>query len=88
MAKWSMHGVDDYVAYLQRIGKSTDGVIGEAVYAMAGVVADKIRKRRQYRHIPAGIQPPVQSRKKGTARRTGDFAHAKRQRVQACKDRL
>ena len=43
MAKWSMHGVDDYVAYLQRIGKSTDGVIGEAVYAMAGVVADKIR---------------------------------------------
>lgn len=43
MAKWIMHGVDDYVAYLQRIGKSTDGVIGEAVYAMAGVVADKIR---------------------------------------------
>lgn len=43
MAKWTMHGVDDYVAYLQRVGKSTDGIIGEAVYAMAGVVADKIR---------------------------------------------
>lgn len=43
MAKWIMHGVDDYVAYLQRIGKSTGSIIGEAVYAMAGVVADKVR---------------------------------------------
>lgn len=43
MAKWIMHGVDDYVAYLQRIGKSTGSIIGEAVYAMAGIVADKVR---------------------------------------------
>lgn len=44
MAKWVMHGMDEYAAYLQRIGKNTKEIIGAGVYAMANVVADEIRK--------------------------------------------
>ena len=44
MAKWTMHGMDEYSAYLQKIGKNTREIIGAGVYAMAEVVTDKIRK--------------------------------------------
>lgn len=44
MAKWTMHGMDEYAAYLQKIGKNTREIIGAGVYAMADVVADNIRK--------------------------------------------
>lgn len=44
MAKWLMHGLDDYAAYLQKIGKNTREIMGAGVYEMAKVVADEIRK--------------------------------------------
>lgn len=42
MAKWTMRGMDDYAAFLQRIGKNTPEIIGKGIYAMAGVVADRV----------------------------------------------
>lgn len=44
MAKWTTHGLDEYAAYLQRLGKNTKEIIGVGVYEMANVVADEIRK--------------------------------------------
>lgn len=43
MAKWTMNGLDDYAAYLQKIGKNTHEIISAGVYEMAKVVADEIR---------------------------------------------
>lgn len=44
MAKFIIgKGLDSYIAYLQRINLFTDEVVGEAVYDMAKVVADKVR---------------------------------------------
>lgn len=44
MAKWTMgKGLNNYIAYLQSIEAVTDEMIGEAVYDMAKVVADKVR---------------------------------------------
>ena len=40
MATFKTQGLDKYVAQLERLGKKTDTVIGEAVYEMAKVVAD------------------------------------------------
>ena len=48
MAKWIMgKGLNNYIAYLQKINAVTDEVIGEAVYNMAKVVADKVRANIQ-----------------------------------------
>lgn len=48
MAKWIVgKGLDNYIAYLQSINAVTDEVIGEAVYEMAKVVADKVRANIQ-----------------------------------------
>lgn len=44
MAKWTMEGMSDYIAYLQRIGVETDEIINVGIYAMAEVVTDKIRE--------------------------------------------
>lgn len=44
MAKWIVgKGLNNYIAYLQSIEAVTDEMIGEAVYEMAKVVADKVR---------------------------------------------
>lgn len=44
MARWIMgKGLNNYIAYLQSIEAVTDEMIGEAVYDMAKVVADKVR---------------------------------------------
>lgn len=44
MAKWIVgKGLSNYIAYLQSIEAVTDEIIGEAVYDMAKVVADKVR---------------------------------------------
>lgn len=44
MAKFIVgKGLENYIAYLQSINAATDEVIGEAVYEMAKVVADKVR---------------------------------------------
>lgn len=66
MAKWTMHGMDEYAAYLQKIGKNTREILGSGVYAMADVVADAIRKNIE--SLPAmhdieGIQAYRQGRK-------------------------
>lgn len=48
MAKWIVgKGLDSYISYLQKIDAVTDEVIGEAVYDMAKVVADKVRANIQ-----------------------------------------
>lgn len=48
MAKWIVgKGLDNYIAYLQSINAVTDEMIGEAVYEMAKVVADKVRANIQ-----------------------------------------
>lgn len=48
MAKWIMSKrLNNYIAYLQKINAVTDEVIGEAVYNMAKVVADKVRANIQ-----------------------------------------
>ena len=43
MATFKTQGLDKYVAQLERLGKKTDTVIGEAVYEMAKVVADEVK---------------------------------------------
>lgn len=48
MAKWIVgKGLDSYIDYLQSINAVTDEMIGEAVYDMAKVVADKVRANIQ-----------------------------------------
>lgn len=48
MAKWIMgKGLNRYIEYLQKINAVADEVIGEAVYEMAKVVADKARANIQ-----------------------------------------
>ena len=48
MAKWIMgKGLNNYISYLQKLNLVTDEVIGEAVYEMAKVVADKVRANIQ-----------------------------------------
>lgn len=48
MAKWIVgNGLNSYIEYLQKINAVTDEVIGEAVYEMAKVVADKVRSSIQ-----------------------------------------
>lgn len=47
MAKWTMEGMSEYIAYLQSIANVTDEAIGAGVYAMAEVVADKVRDNIQ-----------------------------------------
>ena len=47
MAKWTMEGMSEYIAYLQGIANVTDEAIGAGVYAMAEVVADKVRDNIQ-----------------------------------------
>lgn len=47
MAKWTMEGMSEYIAYLQSIASVTDETIGAGVYAMAEVVADKVRANIQ-----------------------------------------
>lgn len=47
MAKWTMEGMSEYIAYLQSIAGVTDEAIGAGVYAMAEVVADKVRDNIQ-----------------------------------------
>ena len=44
MAKYQFKGLEEYAAYLQKIGANSKEICGAAVYAMADVVADKVRK--------------------------------------------
>lgn len=55
MAKWTMHGLDEYSAYLQRIGKNTREILGAGIYAMADVVANEIRKGIQSLPEKSGV---------------------------------
>lgn len=44
MAKFTVgKGLDNYIAYLQKINLLSSDMVGEAVYDMAKVVADKVR---------------------------------------------
>lgn len=44
MAKFVVgKGLDNYIAYLQKINLLSSDMVGEAVYDMAKVVADKVR---------------------------------------------
>lgn len=43
MAKFQFKGLETYAEYLQRIGANSKEICGAGVYAMAEVVADKIR---------------------------------------------
>lgn len=44
MAKFTVgKGLDNYIAYLQKINLLSGDMVGEAVYEMAKVVADKVR---------------------------------------------
>ena len=47
MAKCTMECMSEYIAYLQSIANVTDEAIGAGVYAMAEVVADKVRDNIQ-----------------------------------------
>lgn len=67
MAKWIMgKGLNNYIAYLQKLNLVTDEVIGEAVYDMAKVVADKVRANIEA--LPA----VPNAANVATARRDGD----------------
>ena len=44
MAKYQFKGLDEYAQYLQKIGKNTREICGAGVYAMADIVADKVRQ--------------------------------------------
>ena len=45
MATFKAPGLDKYVRQLERLGKNSDAIIGEAVYDMAKIVADEVRQR-------------------------------------------
>lgn len=47
MAKFQFKGLEEYTEYLQRIGANTPEICGAAVYAMADVVADKVRQNME-----------------------------------------
>lgn len=47
MAKFTMRGMNEYIAQLQRVGVATDEAVGKAVYAMANVVANQVRANLQ-----------------------------------------
>lgn len=47
MAKFTSKGINEYVAYLQKVGQSTDEAVEKAVYSMADVVANKVRSNIQ-----------------------------------------
>lgn len=68
MAKWIVgNGLNSYIEYLQKINAVTDEVIGEAVYEMAKVVADKVRSGIQA--LPTvGNQANIATYKKGYSR--------------------
>lgn len=40
---WRMTGMEDYVAYVERLTENGEEILGEAVYEMAKVVADQVR---------------------------------------------
>ena len=40
---WRMTGMEDYVAYVERLTENSEKILGEAVYEMAKVVADQVR---------------------------------------------
>ena len=44
---WRMTGMEDYVAYVERLAENSEEILGEAVYDMAKVVADKVRANIQ-----------------------------------------
>lgn len=44
MAKFQFKGLEEYARQLQRIGQNTEEICGAAVYAMADIVTDEIRK--------------------------------------------
>lgn len=45
MATFKAPDLDKYVRQLERLGKNTDTIIGEAVYDMAKIVADEVHQR-------------------------------------------
>lgn len=57
--------MDEYIKYLQKIGENTDEVIGEAVYAMANVVADNIKSAIEALPVGATEAQNIQAWKKG-----------------------
>lgn len=40
---WRMTGMEDYVTYVERLADNSEEILGEAVYEMAKVVADRVR---------------------------------------------
>ena len=44
MARFQFKGLKEYAEYLQRIGMNSKEICGEAVYTMANIVTDEIRK--------------------------------------------
>lgn len=40
---WRMTGMEDYVTYVERLAENSEEILGEAVYEMAKVVADRVR---------------------------------------------
>lgn len=40
---WRMTGMEDYVTYVERLAENGEEILGEAVYEMAKVVADRVR---------------------------------------------
>lgn len=40
---WRMTGMEDYVTYVERLTENSEEILGEAVFEMAKVVADKVR---------------------------------------------
>lgn len=45
MAKFQFNGLKEYAEYLQRIGMNSKEICGDAVYTMANIVTDEIRKK-------------------------------------------
>lgn len=64
--------MDEYIAYLQKIGKKTDSMIGEAVYAMANVVANAIRSNIQSLPTNTTEEDNIKAYKRGEKSRLTD----------------
>lgn len=54
MAKFTIKGIDDYVAALERVDKNSDETIKEAIYDGAAIVADAIKAGLQSLPIDEG----------------------------------
>ena len=76
---WRMTGMEDYVTYVERLAENSEEILGEAVYEMAKVVADRVRANLEA--LPTVTNAANIAREKRPAGRLRRLRNAKRKRL-------